>query len=274
MQDADHEPKTPAPPGLKVGYVPGVTPGKWTRRWSERLPDVPLTAFQCGQDEQTAVLRDGRADLSFVRLPVDREGLSVIPLYAELPVVVAPKDHEIALYDDEVPYQEIAGENFLDPAEMGGAQTGIEVVASGAGLMILPMSVARLYNRKDVVYRTVTDQPETQIGLAWLADRTDSAIEEFIGIVRGRTARSSRQPSVQEQQGKSTGRKTSKNSKNTAQNDGGASGAGKGANAGKGSGARHERGPGPAGGKQSGQGKGRPGGGRTPKGRGPRRGRR
>ena len=54
---------------------------------------------------------------------------------------------------------------------MGGAQMGIEVVASGAGLMILPMSVARLYNRKDVVYRTVTGQPETQIGLAWLAER-------------------------------------------------------------------------------------------------------
>jgi hypothetical protein len=267
VQDADHEPKSPAPPGLKVGYVPGVTPGKWTRRWSERLPDVPLTAFQCAQDEQTAILRDGRADLSFVRLPVDREGLSVIPLYAELPVVVAPKEHEIALYDDEVPYQEIAGENFLDPAEMGGAQTGIEVVASGAGLMILPMSVARLYNRKDVVYRTVTDQPETQIGIAWLADRTDAAIEEFIGIVRGRTARSSRQPSVQEQQGNTKGKKA-------AQNDGGASGAAKGSNAGKGSGSRHERTSGPAPGKQSGQGKGRPGGGRTPKGRGPRRGRR
>ncbi len=267
MQDADHEPKTPAQPGLKVGYVPGVTPGKWTRRWAERLPDVPLTAFQCAQDEQIAILRDGRADLSFVRLPVDRQGLSVIPLYAELPVVVAPKEHEVALYDDEVPYQEIAGENFLDPAEMGGAKTGIEVVASGAGLMILPMSVARLYNRKDVVYRTVTDQPETQIGIAWLADRTDPAIEEFIGIVRGRTARSSRQPSVQEQQGNTKGKKA-------AQNDGGASGAGTGTNAGKGSGARREHASGPAAGKQSGQGKGRPGGKRTPKGRGPRRGRR
>ncbi|TJY70201.1 LysR family transcriptional regulator [Arthrobacter sp. CAU 1506] len=247
-----------------------MTPGKWTRRWAERLPDVPLTAFQCGQDEQTAILRDGRADLSFVRIPVDREGLNVIPLYTELPVVVAPKEHEIALYDDEVPYQEIAAENFLDPEEMGGAKTGIEVVASGGGLMILPMSVARLYNRKDVVYRTVTDQPETQIGLAWLADRTDAAIEEFIGIVRGRTARSSRQPSVQEQQEKTKGRKTSKTSKNTAQNDGGA--AGKGANAGKGSGGRRQGGSGPAAGKQSG--KGKPGGGRTPKGRGPRRGRR
>lgn len=193
----------PAARSLTVGFVPGVTPGKWTRRWEERLPDIPLTVFQCTEAEQLQILRDGRADLSFVRLPVEREGLSLIPLYKELPVVVAPKEHDVALYDDEVPLAELAGENFLDPEAMGGAKSGIEVVASGAGVMILPMSVARLYNRKDVVYKPVAGADETQIGLAWLTERTDEAIEEFIGIVRGRTAQSSRQPSVQqEQQGK------------------------------------------------------------------------
>ncbi|WP_445286220.1 LysR substrate-binding domain-containing protein [Arthrobacter sp. Hiyo1] len=40
---------------------------------------------------QLEVLRDGSAELSFVRLPVDRDGLHVIPLYEEQPVVVAPK---------------------------------------------------------------------------------------------------------------------------------------------------------------------------------------
>jgi DNA-binding transcriptional LysR family regulator len=193
----------PAARSLTVGFVPGVTPGKWTRRWEERLPDIPLTVFQCTEADQLQILRDGRADLSFVRLPVEREGLSLIPLYKELPVVVAPKEHDVALYDDEVPLAELAGENFLDPEAMGGAKLGIEVVASGAGVMILPMSVARLYNRKDVVYRPVAGADQTQIGLAWLTERTDETIEEFIGIVRGRTAQSSRQPSVQqEQQGK------------------------------------------------------------------------
>jgi DNA-binding transcriptional LysR family regulator len=193
----------PAARSLTVGFVPGVTPGKWTRRWEERLPDIPLTVFQCTEAEQLQILRDGRADLSFVRLPVEREGLSLIPLYKELPVVVAPKEHDVALYDDEVPLAELAGENFLDPEAMGGAKPGIEVVASGAGVMILPMSVARLYNRKDVVYRPVAGADQTQIGLAWLTESTDETIEEFIGIVRGRTAQSSRQPSVQqEQQGK------------------------------------------------------------------------
>ncbi|HEX9228079.1 MAG TPA: LysR family transcriptional regulator substrate-binding protein, partial [Arthrobacter sp.] len=78
---------------LRFAYVAGVTPGKWTRRWEERTPDVPLHSFICDDGAQLAVLRDGTADLSFVRLPVEREGLSVIPLYEEQPVVVAPKGH-------------------------------------------------------------------------------------------------------------------------------------------------------------------------------------
>ncbi|WP_205761883.1 LysR family substrate-binding domain-containing protein [Arthrobacter mobilis] len=247
----------PALRSLTVGFVPGVTPGKWTRRWQERLPDIPLTVFECSEVEQLQILRDGRADMSFVRLPVDREGLDLIPLYKELPVVVAPREHDVALYDDEVPLAELAGENFLDPEEMGGARTGIEVVASGAGVMILPMSVARLYNRKDVVYKPLAGAEPTQIGLAWLSGRTDETIEEFIGIVRGRTAHSSRQPSVQQEQQRRKGGKR-------AGNDGAGQGAG--AKAGKGQ----------AGGPRGGSGKGRPGGsaGRKGGGRGPHRGRR
>ena len=36
--------------------------------------------------------------------------------------------------------------------------------------------------------RTVRDAPGSSIGLAWVTDRYDDLTEEFIGIVRGRTA--------------------------------------------------------------------------------------
>jgi DNA-binding transcriptional LysR family regulator len=187
---------------LTIGLVPGVVPDKWTRRWADRMPDIPLRVLACGEDEQLQVLRDGRADMCFIRQAADAERptgpeeLSLIPLYTERPVVVAPKDHELELYDEEVPAAELAAFTVLDPAEMGGARTGVEVVASGAGVMVLPMSVARHYSRKDVISRIVADYPETKVGLAWLTERTDEVIEEFIGVVRGRTAHSSRQPSV------------------------------------------------------------------------------
>ena len=186
---------------LRFAYVAGVTPGKWIRRWEERMPDVPLHSFMSDDGAQLSVLRDGTADLSFVRLPVEREGLSVIPLYEEQPVVVAPKGHEVSLFE-EVALADLSTETFLDVPELGGPEMALQVVASGAGLVILPMSVARHFNVKDTVARKLTGAPGTEIALAWPSDATDEVIEEFIGIVRGRTAASSRQPSAQQEKPK------------------------------------------------------------------------
>jgi DNA-binding transcriptional LysR family regulator len=171
-----------------VGFVPGVTVTKWTRAWSERQPAVPLDLVRTTEVDQAAVLLDGTADVCFVRLPIDPVGLNVIPLYREIAVVVAPKDHAIAAVDS-VTLAEVAGEPLQpDP-------TAFDLVAAGVGILILPHSLARLQSRKDLVSRPVTDAPQTQIALAWLGDPGDdlgARIEEFVGIVRGRTARSSR----------------------------------------------------------------------------------
>lgn len=204
MSAEEEAPQVPAPSEperreLRFAYVAGVTPGKWIRRWEERMPEVPLRSFMSDDGAQLSVLGDGSADLSFVRLPVEREGLNVIPLYEEQPVVVAPKGHEISVFD-EVALADLATETFLDVTELGGPEMALQVVASGAGLAILPMSVARHFNVKDTVARKLTGAPTTQIALAWpqsaQADEVDEVIEEFIGIVRGRTAQSSRQPSA------------------------------------------------------------------------------
>lgn len=197
---------------FRVAFAPGVTPGKWSRIWGERMPRTPLELLPIDERDQLSVLYDGRADMCFVRLPVDRDDLNLIPLYREAPVVVVPKDHVVTAFEevsvadladehllqdpDEVPeWREIASElrdgTRLDVPDMTIRQA-VEVVAAGSGVMILPMSVARLHHRKDVTHRPVTGVAETQIGLAWTGDATDDRVETFIGIVRGRTARSSR----------------------------------------------------------------------------------
>nr|WP_205753982.1 LysR family substrate-binding domain-containing protein [Arthrobacter nitrophenolicus] len=185
-----------APRTLRIAYVPGVTPGKWIRRWEERMPDIPLQAFMHDGGAQVGAVRGGQADMAFVRLPVERDGLSVIPLYEEQPVVVAPKGHEISVFE-EVALADLEQESFLDVAALGGPEAALQVVAAGAGLAVLPMSVARHFNVKDTVARRLNGAPGTEIALVWLADATDEVLEEFIGIVRGRTAQSSRQPSAQ-----------------------------------------------------------------------------
>lgn len=194
--DAHAAPDEAAPRMLRIAYVAGVTPGKWIRRWEERMPHIPLEAFMVDDGAQLRALREGRADMAFVRLPIEREGLNAIPLYEEQPVVVAPKGHEVSVFE-EVALADLAQESFLDIAALGGPEAALQVVAAGAGLVILPMPVARHLNVKDTVARRVTGAEGTEIALAWPTEATDEVLEEFIGIVRGRTAQSSRQPSAQ-----------------------------------------------------------------------------
>lgn len=82
-------------------------------------------------------------------------------------------------------------------------RAALEVAASGTGLVILPSSVARMLSRKDVVVRSVEGIPGWNSGLAWLRERDDELIQEFIGITRGRRASSSRTEVPSERSGPS-----------------------------------------------------------------------
>lgn len=172
---------------FRVTFVPGVTPDKWARIWGERakgpLELLPMT-------DGVPALRDDDADMCFVRLPVDRDGLHLIPLYREVPVVVVSKEHVLSVLD-EITTEDLADELELDQTGLTTKQA-VETVAAGTGYIVLPMSVARIHHRKDVVARPLVDGEESQIGLAWRTDNEDPRIEDFIGIVRGRTERSSR----------------------------------------------------------------------------------
>ncbi|MFJ9362930.1 LysR family transcriptional regulator [Nocardia sp. NPDC101769] len=194
---AEPEPAPAAADRLRVGFVPGVTVTKWERIWRERFPEVALELTPIPMKEQEQALRADAIDMCFVRLPIDREGVSAIPLYREVPVVVVPKDHPIALFD-QVATADLADERMQDAADLDDAAMTMELVAAVSGAAIVPHSIARLHHRKDLVYRTVTDVPETEIALAWPADRTTELVEEFVGVVRGRSQRSSRSPSGQQ----------------------------------------------------------------------------
>ncbi|MCH8566068.1 LysR substrate-binding domain-containing protein [Nesterenkonia sp. LB17] len=73
-----------------------------------------------------------------------------------------------------------------------GERMALEVVASGAGLVILPNSVARMLARRDIVIREVEGLPGYDVGLAWLREADGPVIQEFIGVARGRKPGSGR----------------------------------------------------------------------------------
>ncbi|MEV0246015.1 LysR substrate-binding domain-containing protein [Nocardia sp. NPDC050712] len=193
---AAQEQSSDGPAALRVGFAPGVTVSKWTRIWADRFPEIRLEVIALAAADQEAALRDGRVDMCFVRLPIDRDGLSAIPLYRELPVVVVPKDHPISLFT-EVRLADLADEKMQDASDIDEAAVLFEMVAAGVGQTIVPHSIARLHARRDLVYRTVTDAPDTEIVLAWPTSKSTDHTEEFVGVVRGRSERSSRSPSGQ-----------------------------------------------------------------------------
>lgn len=169
-----------------VAFVIGVTPTKWARVWNERMPHLPLELRPSTADEAIAALHDGSVNAAFLRSAPD--DLPQIRLYEELPVVVIPKDHDAATLDS-LTIDDLATLVVLDYAENTAHDT-VELIAANVGVAVMPQSVARSTSRRDVVARPLTGGESTFIGLAWVTQSAE--VDEFIGIVRGRTANSSR----------------------------------------------------------------------------------
>jgi DNA-binding transcriptional LysR family regulator len=169
-----------------VAFVPGVSPGKWGRIWVERMPRQPLELRPASQAAALAGLGSAM-QMAFVRDVAASDELHVIPLYREQPVVVAARDSAIAAVD-AVTLADLDGFDRVP----GQDAAAVELIAAAGGVAVMPQSVARALSRRDVVARPVTDAPDTGIGLAWPTSAQHPLIDVFIGIVRGRTANSSR----------------------------------------------------------------------------------
>lgn len=192
---------------FRLAYVPGVTPDKWVRTWTERYPDTPLELIPTPAADAVGLIRERAVDAALLRMPDDRTGLHAIPLYTETTVVVAPKDHHIAAADELTP-DDLADEPVLRPLDdvIGWAdgpgdeapvrpettEDAVKFAAAGLGLLVLPQSLFRLHFRKDLLSRPIPDAPASRVALSWLEEETTEAVERFIGVVRGRTVNSTR----------------------------------------------------------------------------------
>lgn len=221
LQDlAEQEPKRPE--GLSLGYVPGVMPGKWLKRWEERYGQVnPLLALALVEGAGLEAL-DHFADLVLLRVDEeeaarDKGRYHLIELYREQMVLVLPKEHLLTLLEQvsledlseefliqgpqKLPNWEVVSASFSkESSSRLPAQTqttdALDLVAAGLGLMVLPLSLARFYHRKDLTYRPLLGVEESPVALVWKRElrpeEQEEAIQDFVGITRGRTAQSQR----------------------------------------------------------------------------------
>ena len=192
----------------------------------ENAAEAPAEATDHAPVPVVEVPENPFAHMSIVRpdrepASTDGEKYHSIRLYEELPVVILPVDHVLTVLD-EVPVEELAEEFLLQPAsdipayeevsrawrESAGRivpegltdKETIELVAAGVGLYIVPMSIARFYHRKDLTYRPVAGLDTYPVHLVWprapkgepRSEELEALLQDFIGIVRGRTATSGR----------------------------------------------------------------------------------
>ena len=201
--------RTPAPTGpFRLGAIEGATPGRWIDVWKERMPGIPLELVPLEISDQRRAVTEASVDAALVRLPIDRTGLQAITLYEETPVVVCAADAHLTAAD-ELTVADLAGEVLFVPQNppvtvvVDGAvpptfdapatvAEAIAIAATGVGVVIVPMSLARLHHRKDTAYRPLVDGPLSPVALVWPDGETPPLVDTFIGIVRGRTANSSR----------------------------------------------------------------------------------
>lgn len=201
---------TPRPdplPPFRLGAVPGATPGKWIRQWRLQRPHQPIELVEIAFADQAAAVRGGLVDVAICRRPIEGDDLHVISLYDEVPVVVMSAESDLTVAEELAP-EDLAGEVLMTPSDdvfgrlelpteapkfpAMSTEDTIATVATGIGVAVIPMSLARLYRRKDVEYRPITGVPDSPVVLAWLRDRDAEDVQTFVGITRGRTARSSR----------------------------------------------------------------------------------
>ena len=214
------------------GIMPGKWFTRWHERYGDRAPlaEIPvgegLGIQALTTDLSTSQSAEPLAHMAIVRPNHEPHSRDIdeyhsIRLYEEVPVLIMPSDHVLTVLD-EVSFEDLAEEFLLHgpddyPAwaeasstwraenprflpEFTSDREAIELVAAGIGLYIAPMSVARFYHRKDLTYRPMRGLEPYPVTLTWRRapaehprpEREETLIQDFIGIVRGRTASSNR----------------------------------------------------------------------------------
>lgn len=185
---------------LTIGFMPGITVTPAMIAFTALHPEVNVRLLRTTWEDQVGVLLDGRADVGIVRLPIDRQGLEVHPLFQEPRVVMVPIGHRLA-DRRSVTVKDLAAEHLLqDPNAVPEwrdvaleLQSGerpevpvihqveekLELVAAGAGICVLPLSTANFYTRPDVIPLPVDDLGPNEVALAWVAARRSPLIRDF-----------------------------------------------------------------------------------------------
>jgi DNA-binding transcriptional LysR family regulator len=177
---------------VTIGFMPGISPTPLVRALRRRLPDLEVDVIRTSWDDQVEVVHDGRADLSLVRLPIDRAGVVVVPVFTEPRVAALSRTHPLA-GRESVTLDDLAGLPLLQdptavPELLGTRAAGearpqptveekLERVVIDDGFVVIPASTAMAYPRPDVVLRPVDGIAPSEVALISAVGATSPAVD-------------------------------------------------------------------------------------------------
>lgn len=212
---------------IRLGFTRGVSPSKWADRWHRAVPERALELVPVPRQYGRSASEDARScDMLIERAaprtrPIthDEDGARThhsMLLYEESVAIVLPKDHELAK-QGEIRLEELslvqlldypnhaeewpAAEPWADATWMPKTLTAaLKLVSTGLGGIVVPLPLAKHVSlrREHSILLIVGDGdqesplPGTTIWATWPAEHDSPDLQQLAGIMRGRTARSSR----------------------------------------------------------------------------------
>ncbi|MFJ9417252.1 LysR family transcriptional regulator [Streptomyces sp. NPDC101227] len=168
---------------LVVAFSPGLHVSDAIRAFAVSHPKVVIDVFPLRWWERDAPLRDGRAHLGYLRRPFDDSGLRTVPIGHETKVACLPVTHPLA-GRGALTSADLDGEPLLDGGtrRTSSLEEKFELIASGQGIALVPISIAGSYSRPDLVYLTVTDAPPVETCLAVPEINCTGLAQDFLTI--------------------------------------------------------------------------------------------
>lgn len=168
---------------LAVAFAPGLRVSETVRAFTLTHPDVEIELLHLPWWEQDAPLRDGRADVGYLRRPFDDAGLRAIHVGTDPKVACLPGSHKLARRPS-LSLADLEGESILDATRrrISSVEEKFELVAAGHGIAVVPVSVATSYSRPDLVYRPLADAVPLETCLVVMADRQDQPVADFLTV--------------------------------------------------------------------------------------------
>ena len=168
---------------LAVAFAPGLRVSEAVRAFTFTHPDVEIELLHLPWWEQDAPLRDGRADVGYLRRPFDDAGLRAIRIGSDPKVACLPGFHKLARRPS-LSLADLDGESILDPTRrrISSVEEKLELVAAGRGIAVVPTSVATSYSRPELVYRPLADAVPLETCLVVMADRRDQRVADFLTV--------------------------------------------------------------------------------------------